>query len=465
MNSFRAAYFMVIGMALTSAAMPAQAGFQWVPGQNQAASPSATPSLVSPSGEFTGNGASYMPDPVAAEPLANPPAPMATQPEVSAPTPMLAEDEILMPLPAETAPTAQPASNPQPIQTITNSETAGTQPHRTQAVASNGGPTFQWMGQGETPVERGWNSRTVDQQFQPAPAVVPTPATASVNPQQNFTIVEGFGNDLPMVLALPQIVPAEYSYSFGSGVNPGAIVSWNGGKEWNHVLQDMVAPLGLSIEITDRTVRFEKSLQYAPASRQTMNTLPAQDNSYADSAQRRNITDPGQGRMIPAASETYKAPAQDNIRVTMSAPNEPMTLTPPPANNYAVQPETTIPAAAEEEDVSWVESLSQKMAKIGDDFRSGNKVEPTETRMWEAQKGDSLKNTLVEWSKSANINLVWNSSRDYTVNSNIMVNGTFNNAVKTVFTEGLAGEQKPNLKFVDNPNSSQSTTFIVSDNG
>lgn len=87
-----------------------------------------------------------------------------------------------------------------------------------------------------------------------------TPAHSAVTKQENvesiqwnknetFAVVEGFGKDTPLVMALGQIVPAKYAYSFGKGVNPGTVVSWDGGKPWNEVLQSILTPLHIGIKI------------------------------------------------------------------------------------------------------------------------------------------------------------------------------------------------------------------------
>jgi hypothetical protein len=67
----------------------------------------------------------------------------------------------------------------------------------------------------------------------------------------------GFGSDMPLAMALRQVVPAEYSFSFGQNVNPGERVSWNGGKPWNDVVSDMVMPLNLKASVRGRTVYIE----------------------------------------------------------------------------------------------------------------------------------------------------------------------------------------------------------------
>lgn len=470
----RTAYLIAIG--LTCATTPSYAGFQWVPGQGSANTMGAGNYSSSPYSQVedpmmpdSGDGLTYMPDPVQSEPVSPPPSSQSA-------------DDILVPMmpPAENS--SQAATDEGFFAPIQNLFTPEESP-RDVPDAQNQGTRFQWIGQEEeTPSQKSWGSGMVMQQKPLSaapvmPGAVVMPQSAGNSP---YETVQGFGSDMPLVLALRQVIPAEYSYSFGRDINMGANVSWNGGKPWDLVLNEMLAPLDMHAEITGRNVRFEKGPKRAAPQAMQNNSQPMQENSYAEiSPPRRNITDPGVGGLVPMASETYKAPVasepahyvppHQNIEVRMHDEAAPVPITPSAGDSGYDSYHPNRPMQEQEDDVSWLESVSQsvsqKMAKIGEDFRSGNKVDAADVRMWEAQKGDSLKTTLVQWSKEANVTLVWNSSRDYTLDSNVLVNGTFTNAVKTVFTEGITKSNKPNLKLVDNPNSSQSTTFIVSDNG
>jgi len=69
-----------------------------------------------------------------------------------------------------------------------------------------------------------------------------------------FAEVVGFGKELPLALALSQIVPPEYKYSFDANADAGAIVSWQGGKPWNQILDDMLNETGMTASIQGRQV-------------------------------------------------------------------------------------------------------------------------------------------------------------------------------------------------------------------
>ena len=94
------------------------------------------------------------------------------------------------------------------------------------------------------------------QEITPVQQAAPQP---SFTPAESFANAEGFGSDMPLVMALRQVVPPEYAFSFGNGVNPGNHVSWNGGKPWNEVVSDMAASVNLQAQIKGKVVHISRA--------------------------------------------------------------------------------------------------------------------------------------------------------------------------------------------------------------
>ncbi len=86
------------------------------------------------------------------------------------------------------------------------------------------------------------------------------------NTPESYEVIEGFGKDMPLALALRQIVPAKYAFSFGSGVNPGERISWQGGKPWNEVLSDATSSVGIKVAIKDKKVLLSVDESFKPKS-------------------------------------------------------------------------------------------------------------------------------------------------------------------------------------------------------
>ncbi|MEM6810937.1 MAG: hypothetical protein AAF549_00545 [Pseudomonadota bacterium] len=68
-------------------------------------------------------------------------------------------------------------------------------------------------------------------------------------PLRQYAQAIGFGKDLPLALAISQVVPSEFTHRFEGNVDPSARVSWDGGKPWNLVLADMLGPQNMTANI------------------------------------------------------------------------------------------------------------------------------------------------------------------------------------------------------------------------
>ena len=64
----------------------------------------------------------------------------------------------------------------------------------------------------------------------------------------------GFGRDLPLALALSQVIPAGFTHRYAPNVDAGEIVSWQGGAPWDQVLNQMLRPKGLMADISGNEV-------------------------------------------------------------------------------------------------------------------------------------------------------------------------------------------------------------------
>lgn len=74
-----------------------------------------------------------------------------------------------------------------------------------------------------------------------------------------YTDAVGFGRDLPLALALSQVIPSDYSHGFADNVDAGVNVSWEGGKPWDEVLQDMLRSQNLTAVIQGNQVVIQQT--------------------------------------------------------------------------------------------------------------------------------------------------------------------------------------------------------------
>lgn len=422
------------------------------------------------------------------------------------------------------------------------------------------------------------------------------PTSTDINP------VVGFGSDMPLAIALRQVVPSHFSFSFGQSVNPGARVSWSGGKTWEETVSDMVQPLGLSAVIRGKVVHIKEprvqpraaiqnlpetpliieevepvtvatSLLESPplradipafnkaASKEIIvaSTLSKTDGAAApvsSSLPRRplsnartpifvkpvkiepkfvpsnpvplepkRISAPDSAEIIPQVTKqpdltnSKITPLKDltdnsktktaeelnqgvlnanangrlviNPHPTLNALSDTSASLPPPAplpivakakkQNIAPPPRSFISAIKEQlapsrtrpfaeegnEDVaSSVQYTAPKRERASRrTTKNTSAISASKVRFWEAEQGSSLRQTLTEWSAKADTDLVWNASSDYTIKSNLLVNDTFQNAVKTMFSKVLSDPNGPALELISEGGENASSKLIIDDLG
>jgi Toxin co-regulated pilus biosynthesis protein Q len=75
--------------------------------------------------------------------------------------------------------------------------------------------------------------------------------------------VNGFGRDIPLDLALRQMVPAHLEIHFDEGVDPQTRITWTGGQSWSKTLDRALSASGLTGHRTDKSLRISKAVQAA----------------------------------------------------------------------------------------------------------------------------------------------------------------------------------------------------------
>lgn len=143
----------------------------------------------------------------------------------------------------------------------------------------------------------------------PAPVVTPvSPARREAMAAESMPagpVLEGFGSDIPLVMALQQVLPPEYTYSFSGGVNPGESVSWEGGKNWAQVLGEMLDGAGLKATVKGRSVLIKGA-----SSAQRAEATPANDTKEVNVADNMAAT---MAATMPAAGTPAVAESVEKV--------------------------------------------------------------------------------------------------------------------------------------------------------
>ncbi len=117
----------------------------------------------------------------------------------------------------------------------------------------------------------------------PVPVPVVAPVATEVKQFSDFPIVEGFGKDIPLAVALRDIVPTHYAYVFSPSYVAGTKISWRGGQPWPIVLQNALAQKDLDSVVSENQLKIFSKQDGVPSSAPV---LPPQTDSDE------NISDP-----------------------------------------------------------------------------------------------------------------------------------------------------------------------------
>ena len=337
-----------------------------------------------------------------------------------------------------------------------------------------------------------------------SPAAMPAVKPASVekadvqesNNIDSGDVVQGFGSGVPLVIALQQIAPPGYRYSFVSGVNPGETVSWTGGKSWKTVLSDTLAPTGLSYKIQESTIivgRFDAPKAEAPKeaaavpapaagviwnapAESSMPALPAPEAPLA-------LTHPAETRVLlghasetgvnvgaPTVAAVPPPPQEVNIRRQKPSsilekwginsnkpPVEDDGIFPVPAvtaQNYtaaAASPPAAIPAKPVEPvaapemlrtppDVLRAPPAIEKPLPLQ---READAAPVPDVPVWRGAKGETLRSVLKNWSDVSGVELYWAIDYDYRLDSDVAFSGTYDEAVGKILDRYVKSRPQP----------------------
>lgn len=296
----------------------------------------------------------------------------------------------------------------------------------------------------------------------PAAAPMPMPVASSPMPASG-DVLAGFAKDVPLVMALQQIVPPGYQYSFSTGVDAGTSVSWEGGKPWQSVLSDMLAGHGLGFSIQNNTVVVGAAQgQVVPAApapmsasgaaaQDTMMTPMPGDSGASSSAPLNIVSQPPAEANEPAtapAATTAAMPGEKKAETVTIHRDKPKTLlerlgfvhkkeTPAPASTDNKVAAADIPApkpAMDPVTVTDAPATAQPVAAMTAVPAAGN---------WQGMKGQTLRDVLKTWSDKAGVDLYWSIDYDYRLSDDVGFPGSYDEAVGSLLDKFASVRPQP----------------------
>ena len=244
----------------------------------------------------------------------------------------------------------------------------------------------------------------------PAPVIITTPVAEptkpiAITPSVSNEIAVGFGNDIPLTTALRQILPANYTYVLDQNIDGEQFVTWNGGREWPIVLNDMVQPLGLETSIDGQIVRITSKAQVEFQDSIIWNAAPL-EQPQPQSIAPTNI--------VPAPQPA--APSAPSIMTLEDIEAKAIESLPTPPQNIIMQ------------------DFQTPQTSIVPDVSEGQ---------WRAQNGDSLRTVIESWANIEGVDLYWSSEFDYKLAGDVNISGNFEQAIETLLSGFSEAQPRP----------------------
>lgn len=431
---------------VTVIAAPAYAGFQWTAPTDNAgirapqtqAAPRVQAAPVAPVisenlaagnlpsslGDIAPNAPSYVPG-SSDDPLTwNPPANKTTSPMAVPTAPVMQQAPQMQAAPRAPMAATPQASRPNQMATSAEGVYIPRNPHAAHAHAATQAPQSVLPNQAMNPIMQQAPQNMAAQAVatpnvaapyytppmgnaQPNTAPIPNSAPTDMQSQTavnapmgngSYSVAEGFGSDLPLVMAIRQIVPSDYGFVFDDGIDLAAQVSWQGGQPWNMVLQDVLNPLALRAQIQGNVISIVPAHKGGFVENTAVEAVVVSENVIENGSGVVNASAPA-----PILAQAAYVPAKTG-------------------NLYQT-------AILEEEFIA------------GPILASATRPDLHAKTVWTAPRNSTLRGILQDWANRAGVELYWASEFDYPVQSAVTINGSFEEAVQ-VLLRGLS-ESKP----------------------
>jgi hypothetical protein len=244
-------------------------------------------------------------------------------------------------------------------------------------------------------------------------------------PPSSEAVVQGFANNVPLAVALRQMLPPGYGFSIDQDVDLGTLVSFKGGQSWRETLQAMLQPVNLSMREEGQMISIGQAqavVAPAPPSPQIVATAPMAPQPMNAAA--------------PMVSSPAIAPPPPAIK--------PMW---PGANPNGPKPQVSQPT---------LPPLQLGASSLPNE-PSGS-ISAVDT--WNATRGESLHKVLEKWSQHAGVELEWLAEYDYPLQGSVSFNGTFEDSVRGLLAGFEDAHPQPVASLHANPGAGQLVLVI-----
>jgi hypothetical protein len=239
------------------------------------------------------------------------------------------------------------------------------------------------------------------------------------------------------------VAPPGYQFSFSDAIDPGTRLSWQGGRHWQDVVRDMLAPAGLSHSVRDGNVIVVRPKGAGTAPMQTLQVTPPATAAAAVETQEIR-------RRKPSSF-------MDRMRSQFAGDDGMGAPVPPPAPVATLQPEervvepVPVPTPVAEELTAQEDLSPIALTARAPQGAAPAVVRPPETarseavvgNSWQARGGDTLRDVIGGWSARAGVDLHWSIDYDYRLPRDVEFTGGYTDAVTALLDQFRKAKPRP----------------------
>ena len=212
------------------------------------------------------------------------------------------------------------------------------------------------------------------------------------------SVLQGFGDDIPLAHAVEQIVPENFVVTYGKGVSVNEAVSWRGGAHWKDVLEMLAQNEGLIVRYDQDNIIITKNPQNRSSLSRGLELVPYGDSNFE----------------AKIREDSYASDIMGEKPGFIFGGEAPSTQEEKEGFGYVELNET--------------EKVTPTTPSLPDSIYIGVDdpdvyVPPAE--IWEVFAGSTLEDILMDWADRSGWKVIWNSEYSYPIVADAQFRGDF----------------------------------------
>ncbi len=269
------------------------------------------------------------------------------------------------------------------------------------------------------------------------------------------------GENIPLVMALPMIVPSDYTFKLDRQIDAMKPISWESNAVWFETLQDALDPIGYELLIAENNIRISLSDE----------TKTITETEKKDNIQLQMTTWVAQkGDKLSSVLSTWAR--QAGVKPNIELVNDPQIT-----KNFTIYGpldiavnrllKETIPQNMPSAMISTEDGDVVKIAEAStlvtneDNKTAAMPKEPVNEIKWRALQGTNLRKVLQRWSAKENIDFVWNADQQFLIKQSIKTMTDYNGAVAALIEQFKGQDIRPVATLNVDPDTGKKTLIVT----